>query len=152
MMLSHYSREPVGPLYGKDQAPPGEAFKPHGLWVSVDGDDDWPQWCNENGYDGCGSYHYYRVHVGDLGRVLVLGTVGEIRDFDEQRVIRPHNILTSIDWEAVARDYAGIIIAPYQWGCRLDLMWYYGWDCASGCIWDPTVIERMELVSGPDGG
>jgi hypothetical protein len=28
---------------------------------------------------------------------------------------------------------------------RMGLMWYYGWDCASGCIWDTSVIERVTL-------
>jgi hypothetical protein len=21
--------------------------------------------------------------------------------------------------------------------------WYYGWDCASGCIWDSAAVERV---------
>jgi hypothetical protein len=50
----------------------------------------------------------------------------------------------SIDWNKVAEEYQGIIIAPYRWEHRLDMMWYYGWDCASGCIWDSKAIERVE--------
>ncbi len=53
-----------------------------------------------------------------------------------------------IDWIKVAKQYAGLIIAPYQWGYRLEpgTHWYYGWDCASGCIWDASVIERIEAI------
>jgi len=36
----------------------------------------------------------------------------------------------------VSKEYDGIEIAPYQWDARLSLIWYYGWDVASGCIWN----------------
>lgn len=31
---------------------------------------------------------------------------------------------------------------------RLDnrCTWYYGWDCASGCIWDKDAIEHYYLI------
>ena len=50
-----------------------------------------------------------------------------------------------IDWPAVATDYPGLIIAPYQWSCRMSefTRWYYGWDCASGCIWNADAIARV---------
>jgi len=60
----------------------------------------------------------------------------------------------NINWPAVAEKYDGIIIAPYIWQRRLsdnpDHFWYYGWDCASGCIWNTEVIEEIhtkELVA-----
>ena len=52
-----------------------------------------------------------------------------------------------INWRAVAGDYAGLIITPYQWSRRLEpYSWYYGWDCASGCIWDPSAITDIKLI------
>jgi hypothetical protein len=31
------------------------------------------------------------------------------------------------------------------WECRLDpaAAWYYGWDCASGCVWNLEVIADV---------
>lgn len=147
MIFSHYSNTPVGPLELKRQLPTRFSSKPDGLWVSVDGDDDWPQWCQANDYDGCGPYHY-RVRL-NLDRVLVLDTLQAVQDFSHkgsQRSGMHSRYLASIDWRPVADEYAGIIIAPYQWDARLDLIWYYGWDCASGCIWDPAAVIDLEQV------
>ena len=62
-----------------------------------------------------------------------------------------HNELDTheIDWKKVKSKYQGIIIAPYQWSCRLNLdsNWYYGWDCASGCIWDLDCIKDFKLIT-----
>lgn len=53
-----------------------------------------------------------------------------------------------IDWKKVTEEYQGIIISPYIWQRRLapHTMWYYGWDVASGCIWDTDAIEEVKLV------
>jgi hypothetical protein len=78
-------------------------------------------------------------------KVLHLKTPVEILEFQETYCVA-HPIMRSpgIDWGRVAEQYHGIVIAPYQWSLRLDLMWYYGWDCASGCIWDTWIVERVE--------
>lgn len=58
----------------------------------------------------------------------------------------------TIDWFQVVRNFPGIIIAPYLWERRnsnrsnWDSCWYYGWDCASGCIWDLRCIESFQMV------
>lgn len=46
----------------------------------------------------------------------------------------------------VRQDYAGIEISPYQYECRFELTWYYGWDVASGCVWDKEAIRAVEPV------
>ena len=52
-----------------------------------------------------------------------------------------------IDWPKVAERYDGIIIAPYQWSRRLDgPMWYYGWDCASGCVWRARAVLELKSM------
>ena len=60
------------------------------------------------------------------------------------------------NWDDVVRQYDGLIIAPYQWAKRCDYSWYYGWDCASGVIWNlravasvkPTAKLQAELPEG----
>ena len=55
------------------------------------------------------------------------------------------------DWARVGEAYPGIIIAPYIWSRRLDgPMWYYGWDCASGCVWDPSVVRSITYMGKGD--
>jgi hypothetical protein len=48
-----------------------------------------------------------------------------------------------IDWGKVASQYSGIEICPYQGGLRMDnrTRWYYTWDIASGCVWDPAGVQ-----------
>ena len=42
--------------------------------------------------------------------------------------------LDALDWSRVMRRFDGLIIAPYIWPCRMDTLWYYGWDCSSACM------------------
>jgi hypothetical protein len=58
-------------------------------------------------------------------------------------------LFVGIDWVRVAAEYAGILIAPYQRPVRHEIMWYYTWDCASACIWDTSIIERVEPLTSP---
>ncbi len=53
-----------------------------------------------------------------------------------------------IRWPDVAARYDGMIIAPYVWSRRLDgdARWYYGWDCASGCIWNTSAIKSVSRL------
>lgn len=152
--LSHFSRQPVDTLHRVGQPPPRVAHgKPVGLWLSVDGEDDWPSWCKSEDFDGCGPWHY-RVHVAAPDRLLWLRTPAALRRFAAERLVatEPEIIGPAIDWEAVACQWAGLVIAPYQWECRLahGMSWYYGWDCASGCIWDPEACgASLELLSAP---
>ena len=49
-----------------------------------------------------------------------------------------------IDWPWVSKSYKGIVIPNYIWSRRLEPghMWYYVWDCASGCVWDTSAITN----------
>lgn len=53
--------------------------------------------------------------------------------------------ILSLDWRAIAAKCDGIIISPYIWARRLNgySHWYHGWDCASGCIWNPRAIREV---------
>ena len=41
------------------------------------------------------------------------------------------------------------VVSPYQWNCRLSLetCWYYGLDCASGCIWYLDCIKEFKPLT-----
>lgn len=118
-------------------------FKPRGLWVSVDGEDDWPTWCAAEEY-GIGP-HRFVVTLTDTADILHLATPEQIRDFGREY----GGDYYDIDWTRVAEKHQGIIIAPYQWSLRLahEVAWYYPWDAASGCIWDATAIAAVRLAT-----
>jgi len=64
------------------------------------------------------------------------------KDYGQARVYPGFVDRSNINWSAVADRYSGIEISPYQWEARdgSETSWYYGWDVASGCIWDPAII------------
>lgn len=153
MGLSHYSVEPLAAVrsVAQNNTEVRGLYKPLGLWVSVDGDDDWPNWCDANTspsfVERCTRTI---VHLAKNANLLWLTTAETVVAFDRSYCTAPPDIIEcgryvrAPDWERVAQVWQGIIIAPYQWSLRCDLMWYYGWGCASGCIWDAAAIERLE--------
>lgn len=155
LRLSHYSAEPIEQIRSVPQKDIPD-MKPQGFWFSVDGRDDWLQWCNSEKFQLHKVKLRYRVAL-DMSRILVLSTPQELDDFTTGFLTvapwekgRPGStdLRMWMNWGAVAELYAGIIIAPYQWERRLLLMWYYGWDCASGCVWDATAVRSIKLLRG----
>ncbi len=143
MMLSHYT---VADTLVPRSVPQRDHLdmKPRGLWVSVDGPDDWPWWCREEQFCHIYAQNRFRVTLAESSGTLLLSSVADLLAFEESYG-GDHGL---IRWPDVARKWRGIIIAPYQWTCRLSAgLWYYGWDCASGCIWDASAIASVELVA-----
>ncbi len=155
LKLSHFSDvriEKVDPL--KTGHPLHVAYKPYGFWVSVDGEDDWESWCVAEGFRVAHLAIRHRVTLAADAKVLHIGSLPEIDAFaDEYGVERQgfhlRGLPREIDWPSVAAKYDGIIIAPYQFARRLadGFSWYYGWDCASGCIWNPHAIASIEVIA-----
>ena len=154
--LIHYSREPlteVRSVAQRDTHHPAGIGKPRGLWVSVEGEDDWRAWCTSENFGIENLKWETEVFLADDARILRLSSAAEIDDFT-RRYVRAHpdhpelRALQVPDWQEIEKSYQGIIIAPYCWQRRLSdhTFWYYGWDCASGCIWDATAIVRLERL------
>lgn len=157
MKLSHFSDEEAITPHAVEQL--GRVFtyeKPRGLWLSVDGPDDWPAWNESEQFRDTSSQHRHAVTLADDHEVLVLDTVQKVMAFD-QVWSRPDEFVggdikplgtqwRGIDWAAVATEHQGVVIAPYQWSLRMTLSWYYPWDCASGCVWDPAAIKEVIMV------
>ncbi len=132
--------------------------KPHGLWISVEGELDWKSWCEGENYILENLAISYEVKLKKKAKILHLKTDADIFRFTKKypymKTARPspEERVTpdtyELDWKKVKEEYQGIIIAPYQWNCRLALgsSWYYGWDCASGCIWDISCIKEFKLM------
>jgi hypothetical protein len=128
-----------------------EQPKPEGFWYEVDG--DWQRWSRAERWWW---KDYKFIHEVDLGEtnVLMLSTAKEILAFTKE-FGAPMNWSSGetyyMNWPLVTKSYDGIEIAPYCWELRLDerTSWYYGWDCASGCVWRPKnmVVTRISEFS-----
>lgn len=147
----HYSSEPLVKLYNAEYEQERH-FKPSGFWFSVEGiegDTNWYDWCT--GEDFALNRLKYRTEIKiNSDRVLVLTDAESILHFNThfgERIVQSTK-LTEVDWKPLVFLYDGIIIAPYQWGLRFhpEVFWYYGWDCASGCVWNTSVVELGESI------
>lgn len=144
MKLVHYSGEPLGEIRSVEQRK--QRVKPKGLWVSVDepGGHGWKEYCDSVERLVGNFEHAYEVRLAEAANVLRLRGGDDIDRFAQEWKWRNDGM---IDWRAVAAKYQGIIIAPYSWSHRLEAgIWYYGWDCASGCIWDARAIESATPI------
>lgn len=153
----HYTAKPLSKIRSRAQNPKPTS-KPNGLWLSVG--DAWKQWCEGEEWRLDDLKYKYSIKLASSTSILWLKTITELDEFGVEYKRQPRWIpddnavisdLTSfVDWKGVATKWQGIIIDPYQWQCRLSpsCSWYYGWDCASGCIWDSKAITSLEALGG----
>lgn len=163
MRLVHYSSKPtldpvltpVAAQYADDDHHRG--FKPRGLWLSDDDcEPNWKSWCEAEEFCLDRLAHAFQIELSDNHNVLILGSADELSDFHKKfrtPLIPNAPPLPSgchrsmgIKWWEVAKLWQGIVISPYQWSLRLDfeMIWYYGWDIAGGCIWDTSCIAEVK--------
>lgn len=139
-----------------DRAESSPFAKPRGLWVSDESDYGWRKWCEDEEFRlGALSYeHEVTLSVGTQP-LLLLSTADQVLGFHRRygytetygtRGSAFEINHTGIDWARVREDFAGVFITPYQGDLRFELDWYYGWDVASGCVWNLSVIESLEPV------
>lgn len=121
-------------------------IKPNGFWLSVDG--DWQRWMDDEEIDWC-SKDPVEFTLLAPGRVLTLDCAEDIDQFTKQYVDQHNEHRVVIDWQPLTEHFAGIMIAPCIWERRLapHTMWYYGWDAASACVWDLSVISLIKELS-----
>ena len=153
-ILYHYTGPGVGWEFEPDRQytmMTDGRLKPDGLWLTVDGPDDWINWCaGENFRWPDGFRERHRFEIVEWDRVLMIPDANEVWVLGRKYPLDRPTVLSTkfgyVDWDAVAQDYAGVIIAPYQWSCRNEpeTFWYYGWDCAAGYIWDLSVVRHVE--------
>jgi hypothetical protein len=140
----HMSKKPVNSVRSVQQLDqPG--YKPCGFWYGFGS--EWLDWIDSEMPQWRGDY-LYEVIV-DSSNVLRISNAKEFKAFDRRfSVMLPTK---SIDWRAAAKEYAGIEITPYLSQFRMvnEHLWYYGWDIASGCIWDAHAITDLRLLDSP---
>ncbi len=121
-------------------------FKPSGFWYGFG--NEWIDWTRSEMPNWIGKY-IYKVDI-DKSNILEIKT-----HMDFMMFTRKYQSLKSgaegqaIDWGVISKKYDGIEINPYQQEARYQYMWYYGWDVASGCIWN---LNKVKLTLLTDNG
>ena len=160
--LVHYSNKPLLLQSLRPGVQRPYDTKPNGLWISVEGSNySWKEWCEREDFLTENLVVQTKVELEPNAKVLWLDNDEDILQFHKQFVIdisgnepgwllchellnhHPTNRL-GISWAKVARQFDGLIISWYSWSLRLELSWYYGWDCASGCIWSPRAVKALQ--------
>jgi hypothetical protein len=176
MKLIHYSNKEIKKLlenyHSENFIKTMPMTKPIGFWVSVKGEDDWQSWCEKEGFRLDALKYQYEVKLKKNSNILYLKTILDLKNFSEKykskslmaleenleienekdkQIIEEISSFADkyfsdfISWNKLRLDYDGIIISPYQWDFRYTT-WYYGWDCASGCIWNINSIKEIKLI------
>jgi hypothetical protein len=116
-------------------------MKPHGLWYGIGY--AWHEWVESEMPHWMGS-HNYEVNLGKSA-ILIIDSCAGLDGFSRKYGRGEFHV----DWELVSEKYDGIEIDPYQWSRRHEHMWYYGWDIASGCLWNLQQVSIKELEIEP---
>jgi hypothetical protein len=113
--------------------------KPYGLWYGCGGD-----WLDRIafGEKSSGKHYVYLLEL-DESDLLVINSDSQLKAFSKKFSLGPYDV----NWPQVAEKYTGIEISPFLYRVAGELDWYYPWDVASGCIWEPSAVLSVdELV------
>lgn len=137
--------------------------KPNGLWYGIN--DSWIDWCASEEM-GWVHDHIHEV-ILDESKILKITNLDEFDDFEKEygdvdpllaklerqfpgQMMSFRRGMETIRFDKVAEKYSGIEITPYLYERRLTSMWYYGWDCASGCVWSQDAVKDIRHFASFD--
>ena len=119
--------------------------KPVGLWYSFG--DEWKKWCESNMPHWIKPV-WLRVILNEAN-VLRIATESEFLAFSKEYKkpmpgMESLVIMRGIDWPRVAAEYDRIEFPVYFYKFRhsFESFWYYGFDVASGCVWN---LEKIDV-------
>ena len=132
--------------------------KPSGLWYGCG--TAWLEWCLREEF---GVNRYVLEIDVDESRILRLRSPAQIERFvrfyrDDSRALMVHgvgDIIRAVDWGRVRERWAGVEIDPYcpalSWTAVghdfRSPIWYSGWDCSSGCLWDLSAVTGWRVAA-----
>lgn len=129
--------------------------KPQGFWYGFGS--EWIDWCRAEMPDWVGKY-VYSVDIGNANVFKIndnhnLSKFGRLwRGYLHPEIQEERMLVSMINWKEFVQEekYDGIEINPhqnYQDEKRGYLhMWYYGWDVASGCVWNLNGVKVKLLT------
>jgi hypothetical protein len=130
--------------------------KPNGLWYGIG--PSWIEWClSETEW----VHPFVHEVIVNENRILKIDNIEDFEKFESEYqtpnaflegfpIPRSSRLSFYINYPKLAEKYDGIEISPYLHEKRLDSVWYYGWDCASGCIWNTNAIKELKLFAAYD--
>jgi hypothetical protein len=171
MAYYHWASRPV--KLRKAEYPQSGHPKPNGFWFDVNG--EWRVWCETVQFKQQDLRYRHTVTILDPSRILFLRNAKHIDAFtrrygrnlagniqlmpitDESNSFsRQYGIdlfgelqkqfSNYIMWEEVAEKHSGIIVDPYSRSRSRMYLWYYGWNCAGGCVWDTSIIRLGKAI------
>lgn len=117
--------------------------KPLGLWYDVDG--SWEKYLVNN-MEYPPSKNHFLMDI-DKSRMIIINTIEQLNAFTKEFyevVGDPKWNINFIIWSKVAEKYSGIEIRLTEKIPLLEMVgWFQGWDVASGCIWDLSIIKSV---------
>lgn len=149
----HYGQEPLTQIAEMGDADVRQnllqGYKPVGLWFSVEGHGDgWKEFVEGSGYHAR-DRKFFRNATEIIfhpdAKILRLRTAKDLDKFTAKWRYLTRTLI-GIDWPWVADSYDGIVIAPYCHARRFFAaghLWYYPWDCSSGCVWRARAVESL---------
>ena len=146
--------------------------KPNGLWLSPQGYFNWEAWTEREEWSTNSMEYVYRVALKPDARICWLRSNEEVIEFSRRFMCADEDCDQDVDlclqasgkgkviigyiwWQAVAREYQGIVIAPLEnitvdWSSQ-GYSWLWGWDMSSGCVWDPEAVSEFYLERHEEG-
>jgi hypothetical protein len=125
--------------------------KPCGLWVSMENADGWKKWCMDNDFHPEKLKRQFKIELKENANILSINNDNDFNEFEKRyrKIVsdRTENSFQPIKWSMVIEDYQGIIITKYFEEKRLSSMWYKGWNCVGGCIWDLRVVKEIRIIN-----
>jgi hypothetical protein len=120
-----------------------QGAKPRGLWYGIG--PSWINWVRHEMPDWEAD-NIFKIDI-DVDKILKITNSEELLSFNKNYGVKTQ-FYNVIDWVRVASDYGGIEISPYNYKLRMEreVFWYYGWDVASGCIWNEGVITGVDKL------
>ena len=119
-------------------------LKPHGLWYSID--NEWIEWCKNN-MPSFIRPNSFNLEI-NLNECIVISTEEELVNFNNKYKKIYYDSIVGLDLVKLKEDYKGIEIRNYNdlydYRMELEYMWFYGWDVSSGCIWDLSILTKVE--------
>ena len=132
------------------------SMKPDGFWVSCEigipnEPFTWKAFCEDNENLSEGIRYAHEVKLHEHANLLYVDTPEKVIDLARAYRVQLYpgmHANMALGWKPIVSQYQGIVMAPYFYELRFNIetSWYYGWDCASACVWDLDAIESIQLM------